>query len=139
MLVVTANDTMDSFLLNEADQSLSTFYHQYLTAASILSNGTVLAWFNNQFYHTASLALNLVHNAIVRAILNPNHSIHVANAPFGYLAQPNSTHVEDSNISMFSVTLTFAVGLAIPMVSASYIMFYIQVYGAKFSVSMDKK
>lgn len=124
--VVTTDDDPNSFLLHLANQSLRTFNYQYLTAASALSNGTILAWFNNQFYHTSSLALNLVHNAIIRAIINPAYSIHVVNAPFDFLVQPNSTQV-DENISAFGVSLTFAVAIAVSMVSASYIMFYVQV------------
>ncbi len=125
--VVATDDSIDSYLLNVANQSMETFNHQYLTATSAFGNGTILAWFNNQFYHTASLSLNLVHNAIVRAIINPSHSIHVVNAPFDFTVDTNRTHVNDANISMFGVTLTFAVGLAMPMVAASYILFYVQV------------
>ncbi|XP_037034194.1 ATP-binding cassette sub-family A member 3-like isoform X1 [Bradysia coprophila] len=130
--VVTTDKELDTFLLNLAGQSLATFNYQYLAAASALTSGEIVAWFNNQFYHTAPLALNLVHNAIVRAIINPAYSIHVVNAPFDYVVQPNST--DDSSVSLFSASFTFAVGLAMPMVSASYIMFYIQekVCRAKF-------
>lgn len=125
--VVTTAEDLDSFLINTAKQSLSTFNYQYLAAASALTGGKIVAWFNNQFYHTAPLALNLVHNAIVRAVINPAYSIHIANAPFDYLVQPNGTNVDDSKVSLFSASFTFAIGIAMPMVSASYIMFYIQV------------
>lgn len=124
---MATNEDLDLFLLNVANQSLETFNYQYLTAASALGNGTILAWFNNQFYHTASLALDLVHNAIIRAIINPAYSIHVVNAPFDFLIQPNSTQEDDAKISAFGITLTFTVSIALSMVSSSYIMFYIQV------------
>ncbi|KAG4068832.1 hypothetical protein HA402_004980 [Bradysia odoriphaga] len=138
--VVTTSKDLDSFLLNLAGQSSGTFNYQYLVAASALTSGEIVAWFNNQFYHTAPLALNLVHNAIVRAIINPAYSIHVVNAPFDFIVQPNSIdddgddHNDDVDILIFSASFIFAVGLAMPMVSASYIMFYIQekVWRAKF-------
>lgn len=125
--VVTTDKDLDSFLLNLAGQSLTTFNYQYLAAASALTNGEIVAWFNNQFYHTASLALNLVHNAIIRALINPAYSIHVANAPFDYFVQPNSTNDIDANISLFSASFTIEAGVVMSLVSASYVMFYIQV------------
>lgn len=124
--VVTTDEDLDSFLLNLANQSISTFNYQYLAAASALSNGTILAWFNNQFYHTASLALNLVHNAIIRTVINPAYSIHVVNAPFDFHVQANSTQ-DEVNLSIFGIAFAFAVSIAMSFVSASYIMFYVQV------------
>lgn len=133
--VVTTDEDLDSFLLNVANESLQTYNYQYLAAASTFSNGTILAWFNNQFYHTASLALNLVHNAILRATINPGYSIHVVNEPLDFLVQANATQPDGTNLSLFGITLTFAVGIAMPLVSSSYIMFYIQVSKIPFSAS----
>lgn len=133
--VVTTDKNLDSFLLNVANESLQTYIYQYVAAASTFSNGTILAWFNNQFYHTASLSLNLVHNAILRAVINPGYSIHVVNEPLDFLIQANATQPDGGNISLFGITLTFAVGIAMPLVSASYIMFYIQVSKILFSGS----
>lgn len=133
--VVTTGEDLDSFLLNAANQSIRTFNYQYLAAASALSNGTILAWFNNQFYHTASLALNLVHNAIIRTVINPVYSIHVVNAPLDFRAHPNNgSDIPDLSISVFGTSFAFAVAIAMSLVSASYIMFYVQekVCRAKF-------
>lgn len=38
---------------------------RYLAAASV-TPGKIIAWFNNQGYHTAPLSLNLVHNAMAQ-------------------------------------------------------------------------
>ncbi|KAJ6646771.1 Phospholipid-transporting ATPase ABCA3 [Pseudolycoriella hygida] len=124
--VEATDKDVDSFLLNSAKESIITYTYQYLAATSAFTNGTILAWFNNQFYHTASLALNLVHNAIVRAFINPSHSINVVNAPFDFRIESNSTQIDSLDVSIFSVAFMFAVGISMPMISASYIMFYIE-------------
>lgn len=125
--VEITNDDLESFILSLGNQSIQQLNFQYLAAASALSNNTIIAWFNNQFYHTASLALNLVHNAIVRALIDSEHSIHVTNAPLNFLTPANSTSEDELVTSVFGFSLSFAMGIAMPFVSASYIMFYIQV------------
>lgn len=127
--VINTDEDLDSFLLKVASQSLRSFNYQYLAAASALSNGTILAWFNNQFYHTAPLSLNLVHNAIIRTVINPGYGVHVVNAPLDFLIKTtNSTEINQiTDVSIFGISLTFTVGVVMSMVAASYVMFYIQV------------
>lgn len=135
-VLTTANDDMNTFLLSMANQSLSTFHYQYIAAVSMLQNGTIVAWFNNFLYHTAPLALNLVHNAVVRTFINPTHSIHVTNAPFDYIEDSNSTSHRDSPVSLFGFSLVVTMGIALPIVSASYIMFYVHVRHFAFKISV---
>lgn len=124
-IVNTTDKDLDSHLLNLAYKSMSTFNYQYLAAASELADGTILAWFNNKFLHTAPLALNLVHNAMIRT-----HSIHVVNAPF-FSVRPNSTRsstqMYDNDISGFGIVFGFCVGCVMPMISSIIVMFYEQV------------
>lgn len=125
--VMTTVEDVDSYLLNV--NSIRKLNFEYLTATAALTNGTIIASFNNQFFHTAPLSLNLVHNAIVR-VIDPDFSITVMNAPFKYLLSPsasNGTDIADSPISIFGISITIAIPVAMSIISASYIMFYIKV------------
>lgn len=125
--VVTTADDVDTYLINLAKTSLMQVKFQYLTAASALSNNSIYAWFNGQFYHTAPLALNLVHNAFMRAFY-PDHTIHVKNAPMKYLptVPTNGTSPEEISAT-FGFSFTMCISIVLSITSAIYINFYIKV------------
>lgn len=117
---------MDSHLMKLGQNSLLKYNFQYLTAASLIDGGkSILAWFNDQFIHTAPLALNLVHNAAIHALYNPDYCIHVKNAPLDFLRVPNKQI--DVSMSYFGYALTIAMAVVLSIVSASYVMFYVKV------------
>lgn len=101
---------------------------QYLAAISFgVVNGTesIIAWFNNQPFHTAALSLNLVNNAVVRAALGSDHSIRVINKPVPFTIHSQMKMLEAGNNIGFQ--LASNVGSAMAFVTAFYVMYYIKV------------
>lgn len=126
--VDTTFGDMESHLLKSGKSSLLKYNFQYLTAASLMDGGqSILAWFNNQFLHTAPLALNLVHNAVIRALYNPDYGIDVKNAPLNFLRVSNNSTQTDPEISFFGYTLSMTMVVVLSIVSSSYVMFYVRV------------
>lgn len=100
---------------------------KYFAAVSFEEDDKIIAWFNNEAYHTAPLSLNLVHNAVVRAILGEDHSIRVFNKPLPFKADTSRpVHFSDSN-EFVALLLSMNIGMAMVFVSAFYVIFYIKV------------
>lgn len=120
-------EPMENYFLDIAKTMLVRLNMQYLTGASIgtTSNDTVIAWFNNQPFHTAPLAVSLAHNAIVRAMLSNEHSIRVTNQPIPFSIDSRLLMLNAGNNIGFQ--LASNVGFAMAFVGAFYIMFYVKV------------
>lgn len=96
---------------------------EYLMGLSIF-NGEIIAWFNGYPYHTPPLSIDTVHNAIIKAKLGTEYSIHMSNHPipfhlesnFGLLLAPNNMGFQ----------LGSFVSFALAFVSSFYIIFYIK-------------
>lgn len=103
----------------------------YLAAATVATNingtETLIAWFNNQPLHTAPLALNLIHNAAVKAILGSDHSIRVFNHPLPFTSESKREMIafEASNNTGFQLATNLSFAMA--FVAAFYVLFYIKV------------
>lgn len=122
------NGGMSTFLQGVAQTSLREYNYQYATAASVESTGTILAWFNNQAIHSATLALDLVHNALIKWGFGESYSIRVSNAPF------RSTR-ESTEISYFSFLFPTAIAVTMSVLSSSDIFFYVKVMQSKSKTS----
>lgn len=118
---------MQTNLLNLAQTSLKKYKFQYLTAISFNRSDTIIAWFNNQALHTASLALDLVHNAMMKTFCGDDHSIHVTNAPLKFQPKNDTTPDPFENIDGFGYLFASAAAIVMAILSASYIAFYIKV------------
>lgn len=131
-LTITIDD-MQTYFLNLAKTILARLNSHYLAGATIGNNknNTIIAWFNNQLYHTAPLTLNLVHNAVARAMVGADHSIRVINSPLPFISDPDKA-------SIGGYILVLNIGFAIAMVSAFYIMSYIKVKSSTFYPSHSK-
>lgn len=126
-LLTVESGNMDSCLLSLAQSHLKEFKFQYLIGANILKNGTIIAWFNNQAFHTAALTLNTLHNAIVKGLIGEEHSISVANAPFQFLPR-NDSMSDVPDLDAFGYTFCIIIGVVFTILSSSYIQFYIRVW-----------
>lgn len=127
--IQTADD-METYLLQTARNSFKEFYFQYLVAASVLNGGTVLGWFNQQFLHTAPLALNLLHNAAVQSFFGSEYEIQVQNAPLKIPEKmDNNTGQAVTAVQNYVTNMVFPtlITFALTLISASYIGFYIKV------------
>lgn len=100
---------------------------EYMAGASLgrFANDTIIAWFNSLPHHTAPLAMNLAHNAIVRAMIGPDHSIRLINDPLPFTTGSRIEML--STGSNMGFQLATNVGFAMAFVSAFYVIFYIKV------------
>ncbi|XP_031625623.1 ATP-binding cassette sub-family A member 3-like [Contarinia nasturtii] len=128
------NVDMQDGLLELANQSIKPFMFQYLTAISFNKNGSIVAWFNGQALHSAALAVNVVHNALVKLFLTEDHEINLQNDPLKFL--PRNDTIPDilPDVDTFGYFFSAAIGIVMSVLSASYITFYIKEkeHNAKF-------
>lgn len=119
-------DDMEQTLLNIAQKSMKQYYFQYLTAASVLPNQTIIAWFNGQAIHSASLALDLVHNALIKITAGIDYGIRVANKPLPFLPSNDTTIPDEPDMDSFGYSFAITVGILLSVLSASYIGYHIK-------------
>lgn len=125
--LLAVDGDMQSGLLKLASESLKKFKFQYVTGISFGADDSIVAWFNNQFIHSAALSLNFVHNAILKTFATTDHNIHVKNAPLKFLPTNDTVPEIALNVDTFGFGFTIVVGLSMTILSASYISFYIKV------------
>lgn len=111
-----------------AEKYLVRLNAQYLTAVSRneTEQNQMIVWFNNQPLHTAPLAMNLLHNAMARAVLGNDHSIRVVNKPLPFTLDSRITMLLTAGNNI-GFQLATNVSFAMAFVSAFYILFYIKV------------
>lgn len=125
--LLTVHDDLNVGLLGLAHLRLKEYKFQHLIAASFLQNNTIIAWFNNQGYHTAALALNLVHNAVTKQFFGNDFGISVTNAPMKFVPNNDTDSNPIPSGDYFGYLFSIVIGLEMTMLSASYITFYIKV------------
>lgn len=131
----TEKTSMEDYYLNSAKDMYEEMKRTYLAGASIghMENNTITAWFNRIPYHTAPLTINLVHNAIARAMIAPGYSIDVTNEPVPFTPE-SIEYIEKFKILLNKINgILTATGLCFGMayVTAFYVMFYIKVKRCK--------
>lgn len=123
-------------LLDEFDGNMDEHFLELGNAIRIRSNtrylvglgfkdDIVVAYFNNQLYHTAPLSLNQAYNAVLKGkISGCAGSITIENwpLPFGPEARVQLTYRYTGLGNQFATNITFAMGFII----AFHVMFYIQ-------------
>lgn len=124
--IETVKEDIQSYYLRLAETLIVRMNAQYLAAASIgkYENGTLIAWFNGQPLHTAPLSLNLLHNALFRAMIGEEYSVKVTNYPMPFTTKSRMQMLAGGNNLGFQLATN--VGFAMAFVSAFYVMFYIK-------------
>lgn len=127
--LITLPNDMDEDIIAYAESALNKYQSNSLTAASSTDDNTILAWFNNQAYHTAGISLNLLHNAIVKTLLGNDYGVQVINEPFTFWDLPKNSTIPDTfgSVDVFGIAFTAAIGFAMSVYTAAYTMFYIKV------------
>lgn len=85
----------------------------------------IIAWFNNQPFHTSPLSINLVHNAMIKSKFDSDHSIRVVNSPLPFRVESRMNMLMAGNNIGFQLATNISFAMA--FVSAFYVMFYIKV------------
>lgn len=100
----------------------------FFTKSKIMPN--VIAYFNEEFVHSAPLSLNLVHNAIVRAVVGENRSFRVTNSPLEM--SPTDEALDEAILEFiadyaFNLCFPFVIYIVMTILAAKYTSFYIEV------------
>lgn len=102
---------------------------KYLAGVSV-DYLTLIAWFNNELYHSAPLSLNLLYNAILAAKIGENSgSIKVSNWPIPFRADSYSS-LATLGYEMGS-QLALNMSFAMAFIMSFYSMFYIHERSSK--------
>lgn len=118
------DDQMQDFLLRLSIRNQVAVNRYYMVGCEIRANG-VTAWFNNQQYHTAPLALSLVHNALVRSMLGDDYNIQVTNHPWEYSSESKAEQV--TYLGRLGVLLGVNMTYAMSIVSAFFVLSVVRV------------
>lgn len=78
-------------MLKQSSQDIHELNSKYMIGATFPDSNTenhteIIAWFNNNGYHTAPVTLNLVYNTLLKNVCL-NCSIYVSNKPLPYSNQ----------------------------------------------------
>ena len=82
----TTNRNFEDAILDQYRVSTSDTNLKYMVGASFNASAAV-AWFNNQAYHTAPLAINLVNNAILKGFGGSDRAINIVNKPLPFILE----------------------------------------------------
>ncbi|GLH10672.1 Protein white [Gryllus bimaculatus] len=110
---------LDEFRKNEAETRRS-----LIAGASLDVNNTFanfVGWFNDQPYHSAPLALNLLYNAFLKAV---DVSLDLINYPLPYTHESQASLIENGNSIGFQIAFNF--GFSMAFVASYYILFPIK-------------
>ncbi|XP_070068185.1 phospholipid-transporting ATPase ABCA3-like [Drosophila takahashii] len=126
-LELTGKENFEDYISKVGETKQTGINPHYLVGASF-SNSKIIAWLNNQAYHAAPLALNMVHNAMAKALVGPQVQIGVTNAPLHYPPPPNS---EKSIVLIMAVLVSLSLYFSMCFVSSMYILFPIRERGSR--------
>lgn len=113
-----------AYLLRLTKQNQVVVNRYYVVGCEVLAD-RVTAWFNNQPYHSAPLALNLVHNALLKSMLGQSYRISVTNRPWEYSSEAKAQQV--TLLGRLGVMLGLNMTYAMSIVSAFFVLSVVRV------------
>lgn len=124
-LEITA-DNMTSYILDKCEMFQTYFVNsRYIVGATIKSDQPIVAWFNNQPYHGATLSVNLVHNALIQTYLGPAYGISLINKPLPYATKSQMEMLSSGGSFGFKLAISVSFGMA--LMAAFYVLPYVKV------------
>lgn len=79
--VEVVNETLDKFLLKLGKSDPDLYFMEAMSGLSVLGPKKVMAWFNNQFYHSIPITLQLIYDAVLNIDQEKRYSLKVSNYP----------------------------------------------------------
>ncbi|KAJ6635436.1 Phospholipid-transporting ATPase ABCA3 [Pseudolycoriella hygida] len=120
---VTSRNFEDQ-ILDQYRISLSTTNLKYMVGVTF-NDTSIKAWFNNQAYHTAPLAINTINNAILKTVSgNAARVMNLVNKPLPYSQDSKIEQLYIGNNAGFNVA--FNTTFAMAFVTAMFVVFYIK-------------
>ncbi|XP_050743794.1 phospholipid-transporting ATPase ABCA1-like [Drosophila biarmipes] len=130
-LELTNEEDFEDHILKVAGTKQTGINSRYLVGASFYYS-TIVAWLNHQAYHTAPLTINMVHNAMAKALVGPQVQITVTNAPVHY---PLSSESKEAAARQTTLTIVSSVSISLYFsmcfVSSMYILFPVKERGSR--------
>lgn len=102
------------------------FNREYLAGITYNTNNDIFVWFNSELFHSTAISLNLAHNALIKSILGPDHSISVTNKPFKFINKFEKGSPQLRDLTNVGSMLAIFISFAMAFVSSFYIIFYIR-------------
>ncbi|XP_055842779.1 LOW QUALITY PROTEIN: uncharacterized protein LOC129909731 [Episyrphus balteatus] len=120
-----AKDPFIDYILNLAQTEQWEINSKYIAAATV-DDKMITAWLNNQPLHSAPLTLNIIHNAMARALIGPDASITVTNSPLPIIWHDTSQSSSGPSRESLAFEVAIIVGFCMCIVSAFYVIFIIR-------------
>lgn len=101
--------------------------YQYLTGASFeksLLKTKLIAWFNNDAYHAAPIALAMILNSVYQKMVNTSAKINFVNHPLPFTLKTQITKLLSAD--SMGMNVAFNLGFSMTFVSAYYILFSVR-------------
>lgn len=115
---------MTDYILKKTKEVPSVVRNRYLVGTTIDSDDNkIIAWFNNNPYHTPPLALDLVINTVLKKF-SPKHTITISNHPIPYTLDAKLRQLNQMGDMSYMIAVNLVFSMSI--ISAFYIMFYIR-------------
>ncbi|XP_063224038.1 phospholipid-transporting ATPase ABCA3-like [Bacillus rossius redtenbacheri] len=125
-----SESTMSTYVLEQAVNDITSYTQNFIVGATFSTDSASSApeatgWFSNQPFHAAPVALNLIHNSILRSTpAGSGRSISVVNHPVPYSAVTEVRMQMSGNMLGFQVAYNLVLGMA--SVSAFFVLFYVK-------------
>ncbi|KAB0796416.1 hypothetical protein PPYR_10477 [Photinus pyralis] len=124
------NDEYSKMMIDESKKGMGDYNTRYITGASFEADKSIIAWFSNQPYHGAPLALQMVMNAVLQSEVTPDYAIAVFNWPLPETLSKQFSGLQ-SRVNI-GFQIAYNLGFAMAFVMAFYIIFYIRERSTKF-------
>ena len=121
---------LEEAIVNAAEVSLEDYNNRMMVAAEFF-NDNITVWFNNVGYHTASLSLNLISNAVLQFATSSNsgsnstrsHWISVSNHPLPQTIDDTAEQLADVDAVWQGFNVGFNVAFGFAFLVASFVIF----------------
>jgi len=124
LLKYVASD-LNQAIVTAAELSLEDYLNKMMIAAELFEEN-ITVWYNNVGYHTASLSLNLISNAILRASTgtdSESHWISVTNYPLPQTIEDTAQAIADGDEVWQGFQVGFNVSFGFAFLVASFVIF----------------
>lgn len=123
--IETTSLNFEDYIVKVYARDLFEANNHYIFGATLRSPENMTAWFNNQPYHGAPLALRMLFDAILRKECGADWSINIVNAPRPYTAAERTRMTQFGGDMGFQLAINM--DLAMAFVAAFYVLPYIKV------------
>ncbi|KAK4876911.1 hypothetical protein RN001_009417 [Aquatica leii] len=117
-------ESLSEYMFNKTDTDKTTVRLRYIAGATFKKNNLIIAWFNNEPYHSPPLTLQLVMNSILQKEVSNEHYIQIRNHPLKFTINTKLTNLLRGRNMGFQIA--FNIGFSMAFVSSFYIMFYVR-------------